>query len=55
MVNVIEDVLFGIVVEEMYVVDKDVGFNGIVSYCIMVGNDDGIFDIGNGIGEWMFF
>lgn len=50
-VNVIEDVIFGIVVQEMYVVDNDVGFNGVVIYSIIVGNNDGFFDIGNGMGK----
>ena len=51
MVNVTEDVSSGTVVEEMHAVDKDAGLNGIVSYRITAGNDDGTFDIGNGTGE----
>lgn len=46
-VNVLEDVLIGSVVEEVFVVDFDVGFSGMVVYCIFVGNDESIFGIGN--------
>lgn len=49
-VNVTEDVSSGTVVEEIHAVDKDAGLNGLVSYQITDGNDDGTFDIGNGTG-----